>query len=763
MSTFEDTYLRIQDVAERHAAAWLGVFALLVLIAGSGLLRLQLDLSFRPLFASGAGIAAPTEEFEQVFGQSSGAWVTVVLENRDLSVPEFVRTLARLSDAATDVDGVTDVLSLTSIQVPQWFDSRLSFVRPIPEYLLDPVEAEELELQYDELLDGTRFVSWLVSADGDKLILSGRLDRPLDDLDGRRTTIQVFESTLRDAAPPGVELHFSGVSYVELAYERQVLRDQLVATAITSGLLFVLLYWTLGSLPLVMVCLAPVSLAIPATLGIMGWLDQSVTLINTAVPVVVLVIGVADAVHMINAWLDARRAGASPAQATGKMHAITARACLFTTVTTMAGFAALMVARLDVVGGFGLAVAIGILAAWLANQCLLPPLLRRFASRSERRPRRVNELADAFVGSTIRYSMSNAGRVVTGGLVLTIICAMLIPALHVDQKFNEELPTTHPVTVSQKILEEEFGGFLGPEISIRRIDGGSMIDVVATQKLNRFVRAVRELPDTHHVWSVTDLLPARVESSEKARLLAELRTTPVTSRLTRELINADNTRLAVILRLGDIGTEHAAAYRDDIDRIAAQAWGEDYEVEVVGQWWLAQHGMRLLLSDMLLSFATALLIVAPFMWFALRDARLFIAAAFANALPLLVPLAFMALTGMTLRIGTAVVLALALGIVVDNTLHIILRLRSALEANDDVDNALTQGLRGTGRAVLFTTIALSGGFLSMMANDLFAIRDMGLVAAVTILAAMLADLVLLPAVYAASLGREQSLLMSGPR
>ena len=360
----------------------------------------------------------------------------------------------------------------------------------------------------------------------------------------------------------------------------------------------------------------------------------------------------------------------------------------------------------------------------------------------------MNEIADSLVGDTIRYSITNARRVVASGLLLTIVCAMLIPHLRVDQKFNEELPMTHPVTVSQKILEEEFGGFLGPEISVRRVDGGSMIDTVATRKLNRFVEAVRELPDTHHVWSVTDLLPARVESSEKAMLLAELRTSPVTAQLTKELINADNTRLAIILRIGDIGTARAATYRDAINRLAAETWGEDYDVEVVGQWWLAQHGMRLLLSDMLMSFATALLIIAPFMSFALRNARLFIAAVFANALPLLVPLAFMALAGMTLRIGTAVVLALALGIVVDNTLHIILRLRAALEAHDDVSSALNQGLRGTGRAVLFTTIVLAGGFLSMLSNDLLAIRDMGIVAAITIVVAMLADLLLLPAVYA---------------
>ena len=143
------------------------------------------------------------------------------------------------------------------------------------------------------------------------------------------------------------------------------------------------------------------------------------------------------------------------------------------------------------------------------------------------------------------------------------------------------------------------------------------------------------------------------------------------------------------------------------------------------------------------------------LWLALRDRQLFVAAAVANVLPLMLPLAFMALTGIVLRIGTAVVLAIALGIAVDNTLHIILRLRERLEGDGDISTQIRRALRGTGRAVFFTTLALVCGFLSMMGNELLAIRDMGLVAAVSFTGAMLADLLVLPAVYSFQEKREQ--------
>jgi predicted RND superfamily exporter protein len=333
------------------------------------------------------------------------------------------------------------------------------------------------------------------------------------------------------------------------------------------------------------------------------------------------------------------------------------------------------------------------------------------------------------------------------GIAFTLGCGILIPSLEIDQRFNEELPATHPVTRSQQMLERNFGGFLGPEVSIRRRDGGSMLDGDSRQRLDRFVRELQRLPDTHHVWSIADLLPPPEQTVEADLVLDRLREMPEIRQRLRELISVHNDRLAVIVRIGDVGTERAADYRDEILTLGKTSWGDAYELEIVGQWWLAQHGMRLLLRDMLTSLGTAMIIVLPLMWVALRDLRLFIAASLANLLPLLLPLAFMAAAGISLRIGTAVVLALALGIVVDNTLHVIIRLRAGLRKQGRIATDLPGVMQGTGRAVVFTTLALIGGFLSMLGNDLLAIRDMGLVAAVTIFGAMLADLLLLPAVY----------------
>jgi hydrophobe/amphiphile efflux-3 (HAE3) family protein len=747
MSFFETRYLQLQSALERYASAMLVFIFLVFAISSSGVLSLHLDMSFRPLFASGADISEPTEEFEGVFGQSSGAWIVAILENDGSSTPEFIRTTARLSDLTRNIPHVSEVLSITALRIPQWHRGRLSFAAAIPEYLLEPEEQEELEDQYEALLDGTRFVNWLISADGSRLMLGARLDLPLEDLDGRREVVNEFKTLLSSEAPDDLNLYFTGVSVVELAYEHQVLRDQVIATVLTTAVLILLLYWSFGRVRSVLVCLTPVLLAIPATLGVMGWLGLPLIIINTAVPAIVLVIGIADAVHMLNAWLEARENGEDQITAARTMLEATGKACFFTTVTTMGGFLALYSAKLTSVANFGLAVATGIFIAWLANQTLLPWMLRHINAGNGLPAGRVNRLADKSISRSMRYAIDRPGRVLIVSLLCTAACCAMIPFLDVDQKFNEELPEAHPIIRAQTILERDFGGFLGPEISIRRNDGKSLIDDNSLRQLGRFVSALRELPETRHVWSVQDILPRPMVSGDRAAALDAMRMSPDVRERVKELINPDYSRLAVIVRIGDVGTHRAGEFHAEVEQAITNIWGEEYDVEIVGQWWLAQHGMRLVLRDMLVSLATAMLIVLPLMWIALRELRLFFAAAVANLLPLVLPLALMAATAITLRIGTAVVLAIALGIVVDNTLHIIIRLRARATGEDVAPGQVDRAMRGTGRAVIFTTLALVGGFLSMLSNQLLAIRDMGLVAAVTIGGAMFADLLVVPALY----------------
>ena len=674
-------YDRVQDWLIVRPAAALALVLALWLAASAGIERLQLDLSFRPLFLADPESVERTREFERVFGQPSGAHALVIVERDAAFDAEALRALDEMAAALRHVPGIVEVLGGSRFVGQGRVEGR---------------------------------VKW-VSADARRVLLAARFAAPMEDLPARRAALEALEREAMRHRPPDSRLHFTGVSVVESAYAERLLRDQIVATALTTLVLAALLASMFGSLPPVVVCLVPVGLAIPATLGLMGWAGAPITLINSVIPAIVLVIGISGAIHMSSAWLRLRDSHADLVEATRAMLVETRGACALAAFTSAIGFLSLGSARLAVIRDFGYAVATGIAVAWLANQLLLPWLLLRLRPSAPAGAGAPNRAIDAALAACTAAGLRRPGVVLAAGAALTLACGIAALRIETDQRFNQELAPDHPVSVAQRLLEREFGGFLGPELDVRRRDG-AVLDAASQARLALARAALLRLPETDSV---------------------------------EEALAPPGERLAISVRNGDIGTRRALAYGDRVERVAREAFGPDYDVALVGPWWLAQRGMSSILGDMLRSIATSLLTVLPVLVIALRGWRLLVAGAAVNVAPMFVPLAFMYATGIELRIGTAVVTAIALGIAVDDTLHGMSRLHALARAGLDARAQVEEMIRTTGRALVYSNVALLAGFLSMLTNQFQAIRDMGLVAAVTFAAALLAELLLLPALYLA--------------
>ena len=157
--------------------------------------------------------------------------------------------------------------------------------------------------------------------------------------------------------------------------------------------------------------------------------------------------------------------------------------------------------------------------------------------------------------------------------------------------------------------------------------------------------------------------------------------------------------------------------------------------------------MNRLSRDIMLSAVTALLVILPIMWFGIRDLKLFLAAIPPTVLPIAATLGFMGLAHITVRIGTAMIMAIALGLAADDTIHLSVRIRDRVRQGCEVGSAISATLLRTGRPCSFSSYVLIAGFGSMLASSLLALRAMGEIAMFTMAFALASDLVLGPAIY----------------
>ncbi len=491
----------------------------------------------------------------------------------------------------------------------------------------------------------------------------------------------------------------------------------------------------------------------------MRLLDQPFSIVNSQVLTLVAIVGIAEALHHQQEYRRRREAGRDHDIANREAFSILAWPAFMTGLTTAAGFGALLIADMKAIWSFGLCTGLGVIVVYLCNWITVPFLIDLFyrnAQSAAAVPERSWTLSILMLGNRL-VQRRPVAVVVTFVIITAGFGFVGISRLSVDQKVNEELPVTHPAVNTQSVYEHEFAGFLGPDLWIRP---HSQTLVGHEAELTRLVSRLCALPEVRLVASPLDLVPqpalhANAVEGNCSRATGDLRLAlaarsgragPQLQRLAEPLLDSSGSQAAVLIRVGDLGTAKSIPFAQQVVTIARQEMpGAD--VELVGQWWLAQQGMRTLSLEMMLSAVTALLLILPIMWYAIRNTRLFIAAILPTVLPVVATLGFMGLTGITVRIGTAMILAISLGLAADDTIHLSVRIRDRLLTRSDPPSAVTAVLQRTGRPAAFSSYVLILGFATMMVSSLVALQEMGLIAAFTMAFALLTDLLLGPAIF----------------
>jgi len=724
---------------ERWVLLAIGVVVVASTLMGTGS---ALDASFRPFFADGDREAEVTRQFEERFGQPSGEYVASIVENDHVLAPPFLRQLRQIDDRVAAVPHVSQVLTIVSLPAVGVDTDGLPTTTPlIPADLyrrgagpLPPGVVERLRT--DPLIRGN-----ILAKDGRSTLVLARVDLPLSDLDGRRPVIRAIERIVADDAPPGSTIRTTGVSVVEAATTDIVLPQLVLSVGLLSAVLLLVLWIHFRRVGAVLAVMAGVWLAMPVMLAVMVVARISITAVTSQALTMVLIVGVAQGIRMQEELYRGREDGLDHEVSIRRGFSRNAVPALATAATTVIGIAALRTASIAVIRDFAVAAGAGVAVVYVLQTVMVPIVQRRL------RPDRYRELGSrarisrAILGAAERVTLHRPLAVVLVGVsLLAVLAAVGIPRLELDQRFNGELPEDNPVRSNQAVLERQYSGFLGPEVWVRPDKGVRVTDAEQLASVARFMREVRALPEVLRATAVTDFLPPGFDGEVADRFLAGLRRNPQLRPLIDEVALPGGSQGAILVRTTDMGSGRAGSFVADLERIGRRSFGGDTRVDVVGQWWMAQRGMRNLLHDMLGAVLTAAAFILVVLVVTLRSWRFAALALIPAVTPIIGAIALMGLLGIPLRIGTAMILAIALGLVVDDTIYYLHRLQAETAQGRSAEEAVRGMFAREARSGVLSSLVLIAGFATMAVNEVSAIRDMGIVAALTMLIAVAADL-----------------------
>jgi uncharacterized protein len=770
----------------------LGVIALVSLVSLGLVPRLGFNFTPQQLFRSADNSHEYREVFAERFGREDNL-VVVLVEGPDVFSSEVMTTLRDMTYELRLVEGVKDAQSIATIAVPRpgEFPGSMStepllgdleasagaegLSRPVRG---PPIDSESLTALAELARSEPLIASRLVSDDGTLAPILVWIDESIQDITDISVVVRALQKTFDDyPLPPDYAYATGGVPSLRVEIVDSLRREQLTFVPFT-GLIYFLVLLLLFRRPAgYLLPLGTVAIALVTTVAVMVLTDYPINIINNVLPMLVFVIGISDSIHMLTRQAEEIEGGRSHGEAIIAMVRHTGVACLLTTGTTAVGFLSLTTARTEILQNFGWQAAMGVMFAYLATLFFLPAALtflqpaRRILTDEEGRRKRI-PLLELGLMRMGRIVLKHPWTVVTLSLVLTGLAAYSGSKVPVDTTLLEVFTEKHPNYISTKTIEAKLGGFLPVEVSLEADEFDRFKDPDLFAKLHALqqfaarqpeVLSSESLVDYHQAARAAllgdpnerDVLPESREQIEQIHLL--LTDAPDSREGVGRFITGDFRNARVLIRVGDVGARALLGMSTGLEETLAELFPEDSGVRyhITGDAYVASAALDSFIRDLGMSLVLAIGIIFVMMILVFRSLTFGLLSLLPNCMPLILTIGYMSLVGIDLNTTTIIIFAISLGIAVDDSIHFFARFKEELPLHDDVGEAILATYFGAGRAILLTSALLLTGLAILTLSSFLPTRQFGLLTGMTIAGAIIADLILLPALLYLVYGRKR--------
>jgi hypothetical protein len=464
--------------------------------------------------------------------------------------------------------------------------------------------------------------------------------------------------------------------------------------------------------------------------------------LNVLVGQLVLVIGLTDAIHLLHHVRRRRARGAAPEDAAVDTILRVGPACLMTSLTTAAGFASLYFARSDLIRRYGLACAGGALVGYVAVMAVVPLLtttrLGAWLDRGGERERlqRHARTLEAWVTP----ALARPALTVAGGVVLMVGMIAVGSTVRPDHRFTEALPADSRQIEVIAARERAFGGSAPLVVRVGWPAEASVDDARVQDAMRAAADALVGQAGAVAPTSVRSFLANQDAPPEALRDVIDRLPAHVLGRWVNE-----SARGALVVGLvEDAGSAalqpRVAALRAALQRVEADIPG--VELEVTGLSALSAEQAGEMLSDLVRSLAGAVVVIVVLLSITLRSLRLGLVCLLPNLLPLAGTAAALRLAGLPLQYASVGVMTIGLGLAVDDTIHFVTALSRVGGGRRE---AVLATVRGVGMALVTTTSLLVCSLAGVTLSPMPTIRTFGWLLALLLVLALVADLIVLPA------------------
>nr|VFJ59042.1 MAG: hypothetical protein BECKDK2373C_GA0170839_106911 [Candidatus Kentron sp. DK] len=742
-----------------HRRWWFLVFTpLVVLMLATGIRNLEFAGNYRVFFSEDNPQLQAFDELEKTYTQDDNIIFLLIPENDQVFTRETLAAVQDLTKAAWKIPYSLRVDSLTNFQHTEARGDKL-IVRSLvgnPEELSE----EAIERIRKIALAEPLLVGKLLPKTAKVTLINVAVQMPRQN--EAREIPEVVAAARRivdDIAflYPHLKIRLSGMVFMNHAFSVAAMDDLSLLMFVSLGVMVVVLVLLLRNIWGLFATLLVITLSILVSLGIGGYLGIPFTPPSASAPLIILTVALANSVHILVIFYQGLTPGARKAGREVAMQEslrLNLQPIFLTSLTTTIGFLTLNLSEVPPFRDMGNFVVIGITSSFILSVTFLPALMTLLPAR-ERPMNWESAMMNHLAGFVVRHR----GRLFGSMVGITLVLIAFIPQNELNDVFVHYLDERVEFRQDTDILNEHLGGLYRIDYPLDSGKANGIHDPDFLRDIDAFAKWLREQPEVIHINTITDTLkrlnknlhgddsawnklPNTRDMAAQYLLLYEI-ALPYGLDLNNQInVNKSATRLGATIRV--LSTKEILA----LDR-RAREWLEKntriQPTEGTSPTMMFTHIGARNARAMIGATTLALVLISLILVVALRSVKIGLVSMIPNLIPAAMAFGLWGIWVGEIGLALSVVTSMTLGIVVDDTIHFLSKYRRARqERNATPEEAAHYAFSRAGMPLIITTLVLVVGFLVLTLSSFYPNSGMGLMTALILAFALIADFLLLP-------------------
>jgi len=734
-----------------HPYVTIGVILIVTVGFAAFVPRLHTDTNFKNYMDKNDPTVQAMDRAEDRYGSQDLFMIAV--ENDDgIFNKETLTKISRMQAEFEHITGVDEVTGPLNAQVITGTEKTLNVGAAAPNEEV-PATAEEMAAYRARVMGSNTVRGYIVASDGKAAVISIKLKLNADDVAAAKQVVAIVEKY--NTAPD--HIYITGLPYMNLVLTQSMGKDLKILLPLVILVIIIVLYFSFWSLRGVILPLLVVSLSAVWTLGLMGMFNVPITIISFILPVILMAIGIAYCIHVLNKYHEEIAAGADRRTAVIETGLHMVSPVSMAGLTTVAGFFSLLNSFLIPQRQFGVFTGLGVLAAMLLSLVLIPALLAALKVPMRKIHGNSNGILTRVLSGFERMIIRRRLVVITVSLLLFGVFLASLPMLRVETSEKEFLGADSPVVQGMDVMDRHFSG---SEQVMIDIDTGKRDGLKDPAVLNQ-VDALQEFLKSKGVKKTISIADMVAEMNQKFHADdPAYYVIPEDRKLVSQLLllftfqGGDMGNMA----LGDFsagevmglypsdGSSQQVKLAHEVQNYLDTHFTGTVHAQMVGATKVSSSMYSRIAMSQITSLGTSILAS----WLIVS---LLFGSVIAGLISL-IPIAFtvvinfgvMAYSGTPLDMSTLMVSSIAIGIGIDYAIHFISRFRREMQSGESAESALQTTIQTTGRGIAYNALALALGFAVLLFSSFKGTSNFGLLIAMTMVISALSAFTIIPAI-----------------